>query len=427
MICLLIAAPGAVADDGTLSGNATITENSVFNGGTINGSVDNRGEIAGEVTLGRNASVTGGRISGQVTGDPDSPARIDDALILSGAGLENVVVGPDTALGPDVALGANVRFESEGSLHPGLDLTASLDSVPWVGGDARPVPRLSDSVLVDGGRDMLDAIRELEDFGPAGAVLEQDETSGELRVHGEGFSATVLPISVRKADPHDATGTYVDRDGNVRFVTQTGREVVAMPVLANRDVLTGFLDGLGLSLTVYVDRGTMIMDTVTRITPQSATSDEEQSAGQAPDDSGYNVGRADLLVVPATRGEAPGVIEYTVPGMRGLVAYSVLFEDEGGTLMQQDIVPSPINWSALQQGIAELPGVTDMRINEQGIITVELDGETVRGRMGYRVERGRDGPGTTTLRELGDLTGNGRIDFEVEYPGGRRQRLYVYP
>ncbi|MEX1198183.1 MAG: hypothetical protein WEB57_10010 [Pseudohongiellaceae bacterium] len=137
--------------------------------------------------------------------------------------------------------------------------------------------------------------------------------------------------------------------------------------------------------------------------------------------------RPGLLSVPATRDQSPGVVEHIVPGMGDLIAYSVLFEDDEGKLMQQDFVPVPADWTALRAAIRALPGVDSVRIDEQGIITVELDGQEVRGLMAYTVVGGGTTREDTVLIEQGDLTGNGAMDFEVHYPDGRRQRLYLYP
>ncbi|MEX2334973.1 MAG: hypothetical protein WD600_11990, partial [Pseudohongiella sp.] len=243
------------------------------------------------------------------------------------------------------------------------------------------------------------------------------------RLKDDEYSVAVLPLSVSKASPDDEPGAYVDANGNVRIVTDTGRVILAAPVLEDGEGFAGFLDRAGLALSAFDERGNMVIEEEMQV---SVSRSSGQMAMQS-QHRGFNIGRPDLLSVPASRGDAPGVVEFKVPGMGDLIAYSVLFENADGQLMQQDIVPVPADWPALRQLLSELPDVSQVNINERGVVSVAIGEISITGRMDYFVGTGSAEPGETRLIEAGDLTGNGVMDFVVEYPDGRRQRLYVYP
>jgi hypothetical protein len=122
---------GEITNYGLVS-NAVILPNTLFIGGKMSGYITNQGTIADtefvgavlegsilsgtititiegsglgilkDVTLAKSAHILGGVLSGIVTGDPNEPALIENAEILAGTILENVIIGQGTQVADDV-------------------------------------------------------------------------------------------------------------------------------------------------------------------------------------------------------------------------------------------------------------------------------------------------------------------------------------
>ncbi|MGM0631609.1 MAG: GLUG motif-containing protein [Pseudomonadota bacterium] len=298
---------------------------------------------------------------------------------------------------------------------PGTDLTGKLPAHRWTVGDGRVVPDLSADMAAGQGHASMSTIAGIrlpEAFG-AGEVL-QDRGTGELGILSNGVRATVLPYSVRQAASGRDEGVFINEDGDVVLVTANDREVLAYPVVADPAVLDRVLGDLGLKVQ-YDERAMM------RLSPVDDVSD----------DSGYQTARADVLAVPASSVDEEGLYFRDVPGLQGAFVVFLAFTDENGILMQQDLVPVPAHWSTLKEALASTPGMGSVRLGAEGIISVAVGGQTVRGRMEYEVSRritAVDKPGAgTTFSSIGDINGDGTEDFRVMYPDGDSQLLLIFP
>jgi hypothetical protein len=71
--------------------------------GTINVTIKGSGlGILKDVTLAKGTRIQGGTLSGKIMGDADEPALIENAKILAGTTLENVIIGQGTQMADDV-------------------------------------------------------------------------------------------------------------------------------------------------------------------------------------------------------------------------------------------------------------------------------------------------------------------------------------
>jgi hypothetical protein len=104
-----------------------------------------------------------------------------------------------------------------------------------------------------------------------------------------------------------------------------------------------------------------------------------------------------------------------------------VFRDADGKLLEQDLVPIPGDWFALKQYLEQLPGASNVRIDAQGVISLTLQGTTVRGRVGYHVNAGDVRSGALVLKAAGDINGDGTGDYVLHYPNGEWQHLLIYP
>ncbi len=414
------------------SGTVTVTESGVLNGGSINGTINNSGTVTGNIQLGPGSQINGGTISGVIQGSATQPARISDASIVAGATLENVVVGANVVLDPAVQLGSNVTFATDSNIPPALDLTPALKRLAWTQGDEREVIDLDDDVLTsdNGAMSIIRSIQLMNDFEPAGNQAVQDDSNGEIRVTMSDTRHSVLPVKVSKAATDEEEGVYINSDGDVVLVTGSRRVVVNHPVLDSNPAFRDALAAMGLGLDF--DARTNLIVSELDVVSGKAAGDAGQwamlsTAVTSP--AIYYAGRPDISAVPAHRSNVPGLHSHAVPGLANVEALSLVFTGEDGTLLEQDIVPVPAHWPVLKQSLQRLPGASDVRIDTLGVISLRLDGQLVQGRMEYLVEPSSDGSGTglVAFDTAGDVNHDGIDDFQLRYPNGDRQLLYVYP
>lgn len=406
------------------SGTLTITAGGVVTGGTLGGTVVNNGTIGGNITLLANVTVSGGTISGRLTGDPEQPALINGGNITAGAELSNVVIGADTVLEPGVELGPNVKFESEASIPPSMDLTRALKSVPWGTGDEFQLVDMSDDVLAGSENQppvpLINFVQLMQGLAQSDVDVTQN---GEIEVITDDFRSLVLPVSVSQADPDTPEGVYFNDDGDIVLITESRRVVVAYPALINESAFLAALNAQGLQLQ-YDTRANLVV---------GAGNDQQSLMDGGPNilslaSNQYYSGRPEVMAVPAHRGTVPGLVDYPIAGLGNVGGISLIFENGEGDLMEQDIVPVPLDSKALREAIANIDGVTSVRIGTDGVIVASVDGVAIRGRVDYVVYRAagsqRDELG---LRLVGDISGNGLSDYEITYTNGDQQILFIYP
>lgn len=344
-------------------------------------------------------------------GVPAAPAVPPAPAPYTGT-LHNMVIDADMVLASDVKLGENVKFASAAKIPAGLDLTDALRKLNWSNGDLRTVVDLSDDVRLPAlgapYPTLIRSIQALGDYAPAGNGVRQ-RSSGELLVSAQDFSAIMLPMRVTMAGAADIPGSYINADGDAMIVTTNSRVVLGHPTLGDKVGFARALATLGLSLG-FDARANLI-------------------AREAPGASHYFSARPDILVVPAESGQV-GIHSATVPGLRNAEVLSVVFEGDEGALQRQAIVPVPADWLLLKASLSAQPGMSDVQIDAQGIVSVTSNGVQMRGRSDYRVASGYGAlaqPDGVVFVDAGDANGDGTGDFMMVYPNGDGQLLLIYP
>jgi hypothetical protein len=398
---------GDVENTGTLS-DVTINENASLNGGSLDGEIENNGTIS-NVQLTPGTTITGGLLAGTISGDPLNPALLN-SQISADSFLENVVLGAQSTLDPDASLGANVRFESSTVIPPNMDLTAILPQMSWQGGQGTPPLLNLDNSIFDGqsgnaGESLLGDIQLLDDFAALGNSAGQNPASGELELSFEQIRANLLPVSMRQAPAGTPPGTTINADGDVSIVTSTGQQIISYPAMVDLQSLRDSTAGASLR---FDGRANLLFST---------------------DDSGDEViVRPGAIAVPASPGSAPGLVGTVREVPANVPAYSLIFEDDNGQFMQQEVFPVPGDWPALKTTLEDVAGAGNVSIDPAGVLSVELNGLTVRAVADYRVQNGGAGNNANVeFAEAGDLNDDGIPDFLMIYPDGRLQNLYVLP
>ncbi|EDN69795.1 Na-Ca exchanger/integrin-beta4 [Beggiatoa sp. PS] len=390
--------------------NIKITPQGTVVGGTLGGSIQNAGWLQ-DVTLLPQTEIYGGTIAGHITSrDPAKPGILRYVQITAGATLENVVIGADTIIDNADSLGEGVRFENNSLvslLPPDFDLGKLLGrkKLAILGQYA---VNLSDDVLYNASiNGILGAINGLPDIKNLGAILEQDEQSGLLRLEIGDLRYAVLPMKVRQilkkqVNNEIPLGVYIDIDHTVRFITHTGREIITHPVVQAPDALNKALGKLGLSEAIMLDNGNIQVPT--------------------PDGGLYFMARASLYAIRVST-ETPLGIGFSSASAGTPLAYLV-FEDENGDYRQQFFYPAAADSDVLYTLAGNNP---DPTIHYDGQVVVQTNTNRYEGLLDYAVTKGQQRDAGTQLLDIEDVNGDGCDDSRIDYPNGDSQIIYCLP
>jgi len=127
--------------------------------------------------------------------------------------------------------------------------------------------------------------------------------------------------------------------------------------------------------------------------------------------------------------ESPGLHEYPLPGLGMIKGMAMVFDQGNGLRIKQLIVPVPADWEQLHKALMKIDGVKEATLGAEGVITItRRDGRKIRGMMDYLVTHDpAETDAVTSIKEVGDVSGNGFKDYLITYSNGHRQLLYVMP
>ncbi len=371
-------------------------------GGSLSGQVQNSGLIQ-DVNLLLDTMVVGGTIGGYIKGNAPLPKRpllspqptiLTEVQILPNSLLEHLIIDKGTVLDDTVTLGEGVLFADNSLIPYHLDLSRTLgrQATSVLGQQAT---LLTGDVLrwsAIGG--ILGAINDLYALKNAGLVLTQQANYGYLSVDIEQVRYAVLPLQVRQVinnhrsdDPEAAAGMTLAADGTVTWVTHTGREVVAYPVIQAPAALQDALRAWNLTADMQLD-GIIKVPTT---------------------EGAFFMARPNLYSIPVSQ-EQPLGLNVTSP-------ISLIFDDEAGIRRQQLIYPAPADTSVL----ADQSNV----IGNDGRVSLQINNRTYQGMLDYLATSGtRATIGQLEVIDAGDLNGDGLNDYQLIYPNGVKQLLF---
>lgn len=394
--------------------NIRITTRGTVVGGQLAGQIQSAGEIR-DVVLLHGTEINGGRLSGYIRGEADvypwRSVNIQDAIALAvlnqsitlnavtidaheNTQLEHVIVGRESTVESGVVLGPGVRFEENSAIPESADLVLSLGqfAVPVLGQRA---VQLSDDILVQGVSDgILGTINKLHELQAQDLSLTQHATTGYLELDLGEMHFAVMPLQVsqilrKQMVDYTQLGMTLMPDGQVIFVTHTGREIIAYPAVHAVAGLQTALRALGLNEVVMQADGCLNI-------PLS--------------DTAYFSVRPSLFSTSVPSAIPVGLHIETS-------AVSLVFDSQG-IRRQQAFYPAPADSKALSESGAVL--------KEDGFIFWRQNGRLYEGYLDYLVTL--EGNAITTdkvqLLELQDENADGQLDYLLIYPNGDQQLMF---
>lgn len=107
---------------------------------------------------------------------------------------------------------------------------------------------------------------------------------------------------------------------------------------------------------------------------------------------------------------------------------SILFANQfyhDNLLFKQYFYPTPIHWDILKDAL-NLIG-NQVSLNAEGIIKTTIASINYQGLMDYVVRSGFPQANALSFEAIGDKNGDGTVDFDVVYPNGDKQIIYIMP
>ena len=386
--------------------NPVITVTGSVEGGFLSGAVSNAGLIR-NVSLRAGTIVQGGRLGGTIVGDPAGPALIN-ASITAGTVLSNVVIAASALIDSDAIMGANVSFETLANIPPGMDLSTAQGGSPWQRDSGVSALDLDHSLVVTSAhrQSLLEAVRMLNQFSSGAVVV----TGDELSVRVDQSRSRLLPVALHRAASGAEPGATIDEDGHMRIVTDSGLQLTSLPLIEDVETLRRVTEQAASRLTLGFDPSGGI----------------EVRSGQ----NDVWFGKGDVVAVAVAANTPTGIVADLQKSPAGVWGYSLVYMAADGVLYRQHISPVPAHWSSLKSTLQSTSGVSEVKLDADGFITLKLDGIMHRARAGYeliRSEKGQSSGDTVILDPVGDLNGDGRTDFRMHYPDGDTQVLYILP
>ncbi|MCP4698052.1 MAG: hypothetical protein GY862_14540 [Gammaproteobacteria bacterium] len=232
--------------------NLTLQSKADLSGGTVSGYINSSmSAVIRDVHVARGAYLRNGRLEGTITGDG---AAFLEGLAVA-ARLSGVVIGDLVRLEENAILGEGVRFGNAAYIPEGLELLPVLPVLPA----PDCADGLSGSKFVDAAADvlysgdgLLAAVNQLPLLAESSLRFNRNARYGYLQLDLDSRYAEQI-VSVKRATG-PAEITLPGRQG-VRFVTDTGLEILTQPALQAPCALQTILAELELPELLFLDNG----------------------------------------------------------------------------------------------------------------------------------------------------------------------------
>jgi len=412
-------------NEGNTLYDAIITPIGTVVGGQLGGDIQNEG-ILQDVTLLVDTRLTGnlfecaecGIMRGTISSDSEFPAIISYVKIVADSTLSHIIVGIGSIVDSGVILKPGVRFEYNGLVPYMADLQEILGTISTPGFQRNAI-KVTDDVLLNRNRNgILGGINGLYEIAKLNGSIRQNPENGYLVLDIAPIHYTVMPVQVRHVwgrqtvdnKPLTPMGLTLEPNGQVIFVTHTGREVVGLPVIQNPLGLREALIPLGLDeMTMQTNGNLKVLTTGNR----------------------YYMARPNLFSVEIPMGSIPLGINGTTTQWQTTDLFFVFEGSSGPNDLQQFMYPAPADSEALQ-ALSETSDSNTTWYNDGRVDAYTGFGDqklSYKGVLDYLVI---SGPASNSeiaqISELvEDRNGDGLLDYLIAYPNGDTQVMYQCP
>lgn len=361
--------------------------------------LEGEAHFAEGVRLGPNIRLKGGKVKGMLIGEaPDAPAVLEDLEVQAGSTLANVIIGEQVQLPKDVVLGEGTRFTRRADIPSGVELMGLLPALPANSPEGMTYPKRADfsADVVEPSDGLLSAINELPALKDNAWALQQDAELSHLELSLDQVRFVVLPVSVKKTTA--SGGLEVQGAQRVRFITDTGLDVLTEPALQAPNALLSALSELGVSEVTVQANGNL----------------------QIPASEGlWFSARPEWLSIELGSDTETGLKFGELPYGSEFISASLVFTDSDGKPREQHLYPSlaqPEVLSSLAQTV---------HIEADGLINFKLGNQTYRGVMDYAVTQNESTTDMLQVESIPDANGDGIEDVVLIYPNGEQQIMFV--
>jgi hypothetical protein len=391
-------------------------------GGQLGGKVNNEGVVQ-DVTLLANTQLLGGsQVKGVVRGNIQTEAGkraiIDHVEVVANTNLTNVIVGKEAVLDSEVVLREQVAFVDNSNIPYLADLKNILGEITLPQLDRAAIRLTSDVLLYSARGGIVGAINGLPELTQLNLALWQNLDNGYLVLDTVPLHYMALPIQVQQVwgkqtignTPFKSLGLTLVPDGEVIFVTHTGRKITALPVVQEPIALQWALEQLDLPPMLMQANGNL----------------------QVPLANGdYYMARPNLFATDLLN-EAPlGLNGTASPWIDYLNEISLVFDVSDPQLgtqqrRQQFMYPAAADPAALYALAAESDSSTIL-YNDGRVYAYRGKGEqktVYKGVLDYLVTPGNSTTDQVRFYTTRDMNGDGDPDYEVIYPNGDQQIMY---
>jgi parallel beta-helix repeat protein len=417
---------GTVTNNGVVS-NATIKSSATLSGGMVNGDITNQGtmsdfKFSGEkltggtlsgvitntqggtiknVQLKTNAHLSGGKVC-DIFGDIEAPALLENLKVQAGCELSGVIIGDNVQLPDDVKLGKGVRVKNKTLIPKDFNVIHLLPALSNQLSCADNVTRpervdLSKDVLHPS-EGILNAINNLPELKDNGWQLTQDALYGYLQLNIDTVRLAVQAVSIKRAATDATAHMQLQDNQSIRFITDTGLEVLTQPAVQAPCELQAALKGFGFpNLTVQTNGNFKI------------SASQERWYSVRPDWASVEVA-ADT-----------GLYSVEPPIVNGISMIKQVFTDTNGKQREQNFYPAIAMPEALYDLAQEV-------IESNRLVSFKLKDQRYHGVMDYLVSKSTQA--TTDKLQVEpqpDINGDGIEDFVLLYPTGEQQILFAVP
>ncbi len=339
-------------------------------------------------------------------GDVQNPPDLGDREVTGQVRLSHVVIGKlNIHLGARLIVGAGVRFKHVHDIPHGLDVSGGFRQIEAHAGHGHkvvPAIDLSRNVA-DDAPPLIQSIQVVLN----GLPIQQVSSHGNLVIVQNTITYILRPVRVRHADKDKRPGVHVRARGVVSIVTEAGQEVETVPAMQN---LADFIQGLS---GIQLDG--LEMDEQGQMTAKPTHNDSGM----------YYVGMADLSAEEANDADPLGLISedstFFPTGNQMLV--TLVFKDEHGHKHRQRVYSRAAYPDLLLSQTA-----LGFEVYPNGTLSFTWNDEFYQGLLGYGVLSGSfvSASGRLEFYPTADMNADGIDDFEIVYPNGDRQPLYIF-